>query len=354
MSRPARIAALAVLIALSVAAQAGAQLDPARVFNPNSESLLAALSAPRSVSFVTASIFNERVASADLFLSSPGYGAQSAGFGEHVVTFNLPQTQATFEPAAGELAYNAPAVPVPAMASPLAAPADSATLRIPTAPPIPDLTQSEQPRFGSYVPYAPALVSQNDGASVPVRLGSVHFETAFHAMQLCGTADEAAACRFQSETEAQTMTAGTAFNVRAGSRNLNVSLESGVSHTVNQVAGVFPYVPLDPDAQAGLSYPGVSDVFAQNVGAQVAVPVTPHVTVGLQFDRVHYQGNGVSSELPGFQGMRDTYLGNLTYQLPNRSSAITLSARQYRYQDLLTPNLNLTQTRADLDFTVKF
>ena len=51
---------------------------------------------------------------------------------------------------------------------------------------------------------------------------------------------------------------------------------------------------------------------------------------------------------------KDTYLGNVTYQLPYSSSAITLSARQYRYQDSLTQDFNLNQTRADLNFTVKF
>ena len=44
----------------------------------------------------------------------------------------------------------------------------------------------------------------------------------------------------------------------------------------------------------------------------------------------------------------------MTYQLPNTNSAVTLSARLYRYQDGLAQNFNLTQTRTDLNFTVKF
>ena len=345
MSRLSRIAGIAVLVALSAGAHAQARLDPARVFDPSSGSFLAALStAPRSISLVTASIFSERAVSALAFdLPRAGFGYVRVSF----VNLSLPQQQATFEPLPAPPALvNAPAPSVPQSGVQLStpvAPAPAPQLGTPAAFTAP---ASEPPHFGSYAPYTPALTGVGGAASVPVRLGNVRFETAFAAMQRCGTADESAAC-------AQGLSAGTAFDVRAGKSSIKLSLESGVTHTVNQPGAVFPYVPLDPEAQAGLTYPGVSDVFGQNVGAQLAVPVTRQVTVGLQFDRAHYQGNSALSTLPGFEGMRDEYLGNLTYQL-HGSSAITFSARQYRYQDLLTPSLSATQTRADLNFTVKF
>ncbi len=184
----------------------------------------------------------------------------------------------------------------------------------------------------------------------------MHFDTAFHAMQVCGTADEGAACPSTSEATAaaQSLTAGADFNVRAGNSAVKVGLSSSIEHVNNATAAMFPYVPLDLDAQAGLSYFGLTDVVAQSVGAQVAVPVNRHLTVGLQYDRSNYQGDYGSTLLPGFDASKDTYLGNVTYQLPNTSSAITLSARQYRYNDAFSPNYNLTQTRADLNFTVKF
>lgn len=101
-----------------------------------------------------------------------------------------------------------------------------------------------------------------------------------------------------------------------------------------------------------LQYPGVTALVKHGVDAKVAVPLTQRVTLGLQYDTSHYQGD-YGALVQGLDARKDTYLGNVTYQLPN-SSAITLSTRLYRYQDGLVQNFNLTQTRTDLNFTVKF
>jgi hemolysin activation/secretion protein len=103
-----------------------------------------------------------------------------------------------------------------------------------------------------------------------------------------------------------------------------------------------------------LLYPGLTDVVKHDVNARLAVPVTPQITVGLQYDTAHYQGDYATALVQGLDARKNTYLGNVTYQLPNTSSAITLSARRYMYQDTFAPAFNLTQTRADLNFTVKF
>ncbi len=200
----------------------------------------------------------------------------------------------------------------------------------------------------------PALRADTAGVSVPVHFGGLRFQTAFHAMQMCSTTDAAAACTSNAESAAaQSLSAGTAFSVRTGNSAVSLGLSGSIEHLNNGAAGIFPYVPPDPDAQAGLTYFGLTNVVSHGVGAQLAVPVTHRVTLGLQYDRSHYQGDYNSTLLPGFDATKDTYLGNVTYQLPNTNSAITLSARQYRYQDALSA-FNLTQTRADLNFTVKF
>ncbi|HET7813112.1 MAG TPA: hypothetical protein VFL13_01935 [Candidatus Baltobacteraceae bacterium] len=343
MTRLFRTTVLAALVALCTAVHAEAALDPARVFHPGSGSFLPPFAREvHTDSPLAASLFYEALADAEQ-LPAPQFDI-AAYAGSGTINLSFPESRATFEPALTTAVYTPPAVPSQSLS--VATPA--AVNARPIAAVSDPLTVAPQaPRFGSYTPYTPGLALTGTSAAMPVRLGNVRFETAFAAMQHCGTADASAAC-------AQGLAAGTAFNVRAGNRALNLRIESGITHvSTNQTAGVFPYVPLDPDAQAGLTYAGVSNVSGQNVGAELAVPVTHRITVGLQFDRTHYQGTSFMSELPGFEGMRDTYLGNLTYQLPG-SSAITLSARQYRYQDLLTPNLNATQTRADLNFTVKF
>jgi hypothetical protein len=218
---------------------------------------------------------------------------------------------------------------------------------------------------------------------IPVRVGAVHFSgslsgsqaqtthtDAFREVQLCGTTDEASACPYLHESSASSLVAATNFSVRTWDRNVKLQLGGGVEHLSNGDAAIFPYVPLDPEetldtaasngapGNAMLYYPGVSDLVKHNINAQLAVPITQRITLGLQYDTSHYQGDYGSPIAQGLvQGVdarKDTYLGNVTYQLPNTSSAITLSTRLYRYQDAFTQNFNLTQTRTDLNFTVKF
>lgn len=339
MTRLARIAGFTALIALCLGLPAAASLDPARVFDPAAESFLPPLGArPPSVSMITAAVFHERFVLADrLVLPQP---AAPTGNGKAIVAFAVSSTS--------DVNFHPTAAPVE-----LSTPQDAHEPQDSTVPSIDvsrvqdaSVTTAQAVHFGNYAPYAPALTGYGTVVTTPVHLGNVRFETAFGAMQHCGTADEGAAC-------AQNLSAGTAFNVHAAGRNLNVRVESGVGELSNQNAGVFPYVPVDPDAQAGLTYPNVSNIFSQNVSAQLAIPVSPRMTVGLQFDRTHYQGNGALSDTTDFSGMRDTYLGNLTYQFKG-SSALTLSARQYHYQDLVLPDLKSSQMRADLQYTVKF
>lgn len=359
MARFARIAVSAALVALCCGMQAsasmpgpppGVRLDPARVFNPQSESLFAPLSPSRTFSFVTASLFGRSVAfDQDLPLQ---FTAPSAA-GRAVVSFTVPQVRSTFEPRGGQLAYlpspSIPNAPLRSSRQEVYAPPALQT----AAPQPPMRLQTPNVNFGSYAPYAAASAGMTAGTDVAVRIGRMHFDTAFRAMQRCGTADEADACRLSSLSSAQAFTAGTAFNVRAGGRNVNLQISSGFAHLNDSAAGVFPYVPPDTEAQAGVTYAGLTDVVEHNLGAAVAVPLTGRMTLGLQFNRAHYQGDFGSTLLPGYAGMRDTYLGDLTYRLQG-SSALTLTARQYRYQDLLAPDFNVVQTRADLNFTVKF
>lgn len=357
MTRFARVAASAVLAALSVCAQASAafapgqggqvaRLDVARVFSAP-ESWFTSLAQPiHTISFISGSVFNIAMVP-ELPVTPSPQPAPAAGAGVARVNFIMPQ--------AAPLHYvpSAPQVTQAPLEMPQLA-GDSAPQVQTPATPMAASHVAEPPHYGNYEPYAPTFKAVGGNATVPVRVGGVHFEGAFHAMQVCGTADEAAACSSLRDTNAQNFTAGTNFNVRAGGSNVKVQLSSSLEHLTNEAAGIFPYVPLDPDAQAGLSYYGLTDVVKHGVNAQVDVPVSPRITIGLQYDRSHYQGDYNTTLLPGFDARRDTYLGNVTYQLPNANSAITLSARQYRYQDAFGQNFNLTQTRADLNFTVKF
>lgn len=391
MNRLPRVAAVAVFaIALFCCAHANAatvpsaRLEPARVFNPQSESLLSTLLAPaRDMSPLFVAVFNVAVpsdlVSRDVEQMLPAAPARVDVARNVNVTGIAPMRTFTAPPA---VAYAVPAPKPAAMAAPARVEASSSA----SAPDVqkPYAGAVPPPRFGTYASYTPALQALSAKVDIPVRVGGVRFSglvsgsqaqtthtDAFRAMQMCGTTDEASACPYVHESSMSSFVAGTNFNVRTWDRNVNLQLAGGVEHLSNSDAAIFPYVPMDPEeafdashlsatapGNAMLYYPGVSDLVKHNLDAKLAVPITQRVTLGLQYDTSHYQGDYgtplAQGLVQGVDARKDTYLGNVTYQLPNTSSAITLSTRLYRYQDALTQSFNLTQTRTDLNFTVKF
>lgn len=370
-----RFACAAVVIALVLApylhapanaafAPGAARLDPVRVFNPAADSLLSAMfSAPKDLSPLALALFNE-----------PGPAATA-------LPSPLPSTPGgTAVIAEVNLHAYAPAAQLPG------APLERPSI-MPVAPqpqrvqflqaPVPQDAPGQGVHFGTYAPYRPPAQSVSQSVQVPVRVGGVHFTgsitgtqaqttrvDAVRAMQLCGTTDEAAACPYLRDETSQSIAAGTDFSLRAGNTKVNLQL-SGTVGRVNNRDALYQYAPLAPDVQfdahAGtpqddtlLYYPGITQVVRHGVDARLAVPVSPVISIGLQYDRSHYQGDYATIVAPGIDATKDTYLGNVTYQLPKSSSFVTLSARQFRYQDTFAPNFNLTETRADLSFTVKF
>lgn len=375
LARSSVLAALATMLCLSVPAiarpAAVATLDRSRLFNRSAEAVFSLEASARRISTFAAALFNVAVPDA---LAAPVSAQTVAAAPAHL----------TLRPSTG----SQPAQTISAQAFATAAPlyADDAPLIAPltdqpNAAALPSLAsglvQNPPVRFGAYQPYVPSLQTAGAQLTIPLRLGGIHFTAqvasagmqslhpdAFHILQVCGTIDSAAPCPYVSDTRAQSLSAAANFTLRAGNSRLNLQLMGGVDHIGFQQSAAFPYVPANPDVIAGdrsgsldaqapvLYYPGVTNVVKQSMGARLAVPVTPRVTVGLQYEQQHYQGEYGTLLFPGLNSRKDTYLGNVTYQMPSGSSAITLSARQYRYQE--APDYNLTQTRADLNFTVKF
>jgi hypothetical protein len=97
----------------------------------------------------------------------------------------------------------------------------------------------------------------------------------------------------------------------------------------------------------------LANVTARGVNAGVAVPIAHNLSVGMQYGTQRFTGEYSPSFEPQLDASRYQYLGNVTLKLP-RSSSLTLSAQQYRYQDNLTPTNTYSGTRADLNYTVKF
>jgi len=138
-------------------------------------------------------------------------------------------------------------------------------------------------------------------------------------------------------------------NVRAGKHNFGLDFSSDIEHlSLNTPT----FNVNDSDAQ--LFAPSFADVSRRTLGTALTVPLSRRLTGSLQFDTEHLLG-GYGA--PGLENLdaNNTVLGaRLTYQLPKSSSAISFSAKQFRYQDNLIPTNTFVQTSANVDFTVKF
>jgi len=193
---------------------------------------------------------------------------------------------------------------------------------------------------------APEFTAGNDYVSVkvPVRFGHVQF------------APHAAA-------NPSTLSAGTTFNLKAGRRSLGLDLSSSVQH-VNLAAPQYAQTGYAAGLNAGLGasnppvfVPAFGDVNAQTISTGVSVPVTRALTASVQYDTQHLLGAyGVPGavSLNSLDASNTIYGAQLTFKLPKSASLISLAMRQYRYQDNLLPVNALTQTNANLNFTIKF
>jgi len=373
MTFAARVASVVLVSALLVGARTdaasfgqGVRLEPARMFDRASDSLFAALES--SAGFVDAVIFNMDSAAGMIPAPPANAAAQSqVRFVHLAVPLKIVTPPSQLQAPALALADSAaPATEARALASVAATrleatPADSgdavSATGMQSAPPV---------HFGTYEPYIPTLAGAAVASAVP-SMDSVHLDAdAFRTMSQCGTTDDAAPCTSISNESGSRFSAQTNFSVRAGNEQLRVQLAGSIERITQPQTATFPYMPLDPDPQFSassaatadpqapmLTYPGVTNLVKHGAGAALAVPITRQLTLGVGYETQRYQGDYGSLAAPALTARKDAYLGGLSYQL-NPSSAITLSGGQYRYQNGLAPDFNLTQTRADLNFTVKF
>ncbi len=154
--------------------------------------------------------------------------------------------------------------------------------------------------------------------------------------------------------------AGANFDVRAGARKLNVDVSSNYERlTRNDATGLSaPAIGSTswqlPSADTPLVVPNYANMSKVSVGAAVAVPVVNGLTLNLNYaaDRM-FGGYGMPG-LTNLDATDNSYGGMLTFQIPHSSSTLSISARQLRYEDNLIPANTSTQTREDVNLTVKF
>lgn len=192
------------------------------------------------------------------------------------------------------------------------------------------------------------------------------------ASNLTSSTAQIGAVRFQGQSDANasppqlglhdaTYGAGANFNVRAGKRDLSVNLSSEYEHVGRDESNTFSVAPLSsasswqlPGSGAPLLVPNYADMSRLSLGAGVSVPVVRGLTLNLDYDAQHLYGGYGMPGLLNLDTINNTYGGNLTFSIPRISSSLSIGAYQDRFQDGAQPINGQTQTREDVNFTVKF
>jgi hypothetical protein len=204
--------------------------------------------------------------------------------------------------------------------------------------------------------------------ATPVRLGNYTVQGNFSAAHLQELAADAYTVTPAVRGTDDRLSAGASFDLRALGRPVNLDLSASVEQLKRNNPTALTYLSYDANAQGpdpgqfataplGVNpvtfNPNFVNVTRRSLNAAAAMPLSRDLSLNLQYNAQYYSGS-YSSLGQNIDGRKDFYLGNLTYTIPRTSSAITFSAKQYRYRDAFVPSYNLTQNRADLNFTVKF
>ena len=217
----------------------------------------------------------------------------------------------------------------------------------------------------AYQPVAPApAVSPEPGALAfgppQVQGDTLPLTTRIGAVQFEGQAQGVSTQTPQLSSRDTSDSAGANFDVRAGKRSFNLNLSSEYEQLHND-AGTFSVSPLDsatswqlPGLGAQFVVPNSADLNRLSLGAGLSVPVVRGLTLNLNYDAQRLYGGYGLPGLMNLDAVDNTFGGKLTFNIPQSSSALSIGAYQDRLQDNILPINGYTQTREDVNFTVKF
>ncbi|MBV8689230.1 MAG: S-layer homology domain-containing protein [Candidatus Eremiobacteraeota bacterium] len=203
------------------------------------------------------------------------------------------------------------------------------------------------------------------GSAVQSNFGLAHLQGLDRnaGVQSCSILPALCAAAFGSGSFQNQVLAGTTFDVRALGRSVSLNFGGSYEQMHRPAGTAFPYVPYDPAADNHDSAltnispvtfdPSYVDVLKRTLNAAAAVPLSRDLTLNLQYDKEYYNSS-YQSFGQNVDEQRDSYLGRLTYTFPSTANTLVFSAKQYHYRDAFLPTYNLTQNRADLNFTIKF
>ncbi|GAC1304375.1 MAG: hypothetical protein NVSMB21_04770 [Vulcanimicrobiaceae bacterium] len=240
--------------------------------------------------------------------------------------------------------------------------------------------KAQGPQF--YSSLAPNSRGFTTAANAPIRVGDLTFTTRFSYQHLeeirpnsLGALLYGPAYATNEPLKNDTYTLGTAFQVPVFGQKANVNLNGSYETLKRLDPASFAYVPINPATQTfdgpafaasrnpafngGLGsavsfHPNYVDVRHITLGANVAVPLTKDLVGSASYNTQRFGGAYGTTTNQNISERKDYYSGSMTYNIPKTNSSVSFLARHYGYTDDVVPNVNLSQNRQDLNFTVRF
>jgi hypothetical protein len=154
--------------------------------------------------------------------------------------------------------------------------------------------------------------------------------------------------------------AGANFDVRAFRRNVSFDVSSNYEQLQRNDANFSTSAATTaggwelPGSDVPLAVPNYANMSKLSVGAGVKVPVFDNLTLNLRYDAARMLGGYGLPGVTNLDAFDNTYGGKLIFAIPHSSGTLSIGAQQSRYQDNVLPASFYTQTREDVNFTVKF
>jgi hypothetical protein len=210
---------------------------------------------------------------------------------------------------------------------------------------------SPEPGALAFATPVTASFSAGDNAPALDRVGAVQFES-----KVEGTTSQTPQLSLNDNSYA----AGTNFLVRAGKRDLNLNLSGQYENVARNDSSSFSATTLNSASAwqlPGADLPLVSnraDLNRFSVGAGLAVPLVRGLTLNLNASTQRLFGGYGLPGLVNLDQVNNQYGGRLTFDIPDSSKTLSISAYQQHFTDNILPLNGSTQLREDVNFTVKF
>ncbi|GAC1299328.1 MAG: hypothetical protein NVSMB19_03220 [Vulcanimicrobiaceae bacterium] len=244
--------------------------------------------------------------------------------------------------------------------------------------PVFNTLKAQGPQF--YSSLAPNSRGFTTSANSPIRLGDLTLATRFSYQHLeeirpnsLGSLLYGPAYATNERLKNDTYILGTAFQVPVFGQKASVNV-NGAYETLKRLDdSSFPYYPVNPATQtfdgtafavaqtpalAGGSqvsfHPNYINMRHVTIGANVALPLTKDLVGSASYSTQRFGGSYGTTINQNISERKDYYTGGVTYNIPKTNSSLSFLAKHYGYTDDVVPNVNLSQNRQDLNFTVRF